>query len=90
MNSETYLKWTFTVGPIFVLIVIGATYSSYKTLINAHPTGVIQLGTISSMLAGYTFLFVVLSVICLMSWLIFGLFLMFRKIYQKKTNQTVK
>lgn len=83
LNSKTYLKWTCILVPLFISIIIGATYFSYKTLVNANPTGVIEPGTLSMELAGYTALVIILFSIYLIGWILFGLILMLRALFTK-------
>ena len=81
MNGKTYLKRTITIVPILVSIAIGAVYFSYKNLIKVNPTGVIEPGTVSSLLVGYTVLFILVSIISLMGWFLFGFVLMLKIIF---------
>ena len=83
LNGKTYLKRTITIVPIFVSIAIGIVYFSYKNLIKVNPTGVIELGTLSHLLLGNTVLFIIVSVIWLMGWFIFGFILMLKKFFTK-------
>lgn len=87
LNSKTYLKWTCSLVPLLVSAIIGATYLSYKTLVKANPTGVIEPGTLSMELAGYTALAIIFFSICLIGWILFGLILMLRKLFIKLFNR---